>query len=108
MYALIRCAPLVVRVHLGVAARVKLLIDDYASPAARGDDEAAWLARMQESVTRLGKRLGGAEVAALQKALSEGEYEAVATRLIGYYDKLYDAHGAPPCHAHGALTRLAL
>jgi hypothetical protein len=92
IYACMRCAPLVVRVNIGEAARIQLLIDDYASPAARGADERAWLERMQDSVSRLGKRLGGAAVNTLKAALSDGHYETVARQLIAYYDKLYDAH----------------
>lgn len=92
LYAMLRCAPLIVRVHIGEAARIALLIEDYASPQSRGEDEAAWLERMEDSVLRLGKRIGGAEVNALQGALRAREYAGVARRLIAYYDKLYDAH----------------
>ena len=78
VYAALRCAPLVIRVGLGESARVALLTEDYASAEARGADEAAWLARMLDSVSRLGKRLGGAAVAEIQAELKAGEYAAVA------------------------------
>lgn len=85
---MLRCAPLVVRIVIGEAARVSLLVDDYASATARGDDEDAWLLRMEDSVARLAKRLGGERVTALKEALRAREYAAVATQLIRYYDKL--------------------
>ena len=47
---------------------------------------------MEDSVERLGKRLGGAAVTALKASLRGRRYDAVATELIRYYDKLYDAH----------------
>ena len=94
VYALLRCAPLVVRVVVGERARLRLLVEDYAGDAARGPDPGAWLARMLASVARLQKRLGGERVAALQAQLVAGEYEGVAKVLIAYYDKLYDAHVA--------------
>ena len=98
LYAMLRCAPLIVRVHLGEAARVKLLVDDYASEAVmqngggKEGDHKAWLERMEDSVARLGKRLGGNVVNELVRGLRCGEYEGVAKHLIAYYDKLYDAH----------------
>ena len=92
MYAVLRCAPLVVRVVVGERARLRLLVEDYAA-RARGADHGAWLERMLAS-GRPQKRLGGERVAALQAQLVAGEYEGVAKVLIAYYDKLYDAHVA--------------
>ena len=59
LYAMLRCAPLIVRVHLGEAARAKLLVDDYASEAVmqngggKEGDHKAWLERMEDSVQQL-------------------------------------------------------
>jgi hypothetical protein len=81
-------------------------------PYSAGDDESKWLERMDESVGRLSKRLGGQVVADLRAGLRERQYAAVARQLIAYYDKLYDAHvlngsGSPPLshtHTHTALS----
>ena len=44
------------RVVVGEAARLELLVEDYAGEAARGGDHAAWLERMEASALRLQKR----------------------------------------------------
>ena len=41
---------------VGEAARLELLVEDYAGEAARGGDHAAWLERMEASALRLQKR----------------------------------------------------
>ena len=41
---------------VGEAARLQLLVEDYAGAGARGGDEAAWLERMEASVLRLQAR----------------------------------------------------
>ena len=68
------------------------LAPPHASLPFLGPDEAAWRERMEDSLARLGKRLGGAAVGAMRGALRDGNYEDVARQLIAYYDKLYDAH----------------
>lgn len=94
VYAVLRCAPLVIRINVGETARVRLLVEDYTSTAAQGDNPASWLEGMQSSVRRLQKRLGGAAVQHLLQRLEEQDFEAVARALLGYYDKLYDLHVA--------------
>ena len=46
-------------------ARIQLLVSDYATGHADGPDAAEWLSRMEESVAKLTKRLGGDRVAEL-------------------------------------------
>jgi hypothetical protein len=41
---------------VGEAARLELLVEDYAGEEARGGDHAAWLERMEASALRLQKR----------------------------------------------------
>lgn len=98
VYAAMRCAPLVVRIHASERARLRLLVDDYAGADARrghgGDGEGAWRDGMVESIQRMGRRLGGAETERLSGAVRDGRFEDVAAALLGYYDKLYDAHVA--------------
>lgn len=94
MYAMLRCAPLVVRVNVGEAARVRLLLEMYASPEAWGEDAEAWAADMEASINRLSKRLGGGLVKDLVDKLRARDFAAVAQSLLGYYDRLYDKHVA--------------
>jgi len=72
---------------------VRLLIDDYASLAARaGHSEEGWLEGMCASVRMLEKRLGAAACASLCADLRRGDHAAVARALLAYYDALYDVH----------------
>ena len=95
MYAALRCAPLVVRLAVGQRARLALLVEDYAAPEVRAGGAGGvegWEQRMEESIRKLGKRLGGERVGALLEALRGGDYEEVGRALLGYYDALYDKH----------------
>ena len=95
VYAALRCAPLVVRLAVGQRARLALLVEDYASPEVRAGGAGGvegWEQRMEESIRKLGKRLGGERVGALLEALRGGDYEEVGRALLGYYDALYDKH----------------
>jgi hypothetical protein len=92
LYAMMRCAPLVVRVVVPQEERVRLLREDYSSPDIVGSDTEAWLQRMADSVRRLEKRLGAKRRDEILGSLMSGDYEGVARALLEYYDVLYDRH----------------
>jgi tRNA 2-selenouridine synthase SelU len=92
VYAALRCAPLVVKMHLPERARVQLLLSDYVSGHADGPCAVEWLSRMEASVAKLTKRLGGDRVRQLTLALRSRDFESVARAMLLYYDTLYDRH----------------
>ena len=92
VYAGLRCAPLVMRIVLHKEERIRLLVSDYALGHADGHDAVYWLERMESSVGRLAKRLGGVRVKELHETLRVGDYTNVARLLLEYYDGLYDKH----------------
>jgi len=90
LFERMRNAPLVLRMVATREVRLKTLVQDYATSELRADPN--WLPAMRESVEKLGKRLGGDRVAAIQAELEAGEFSAVAEGLLEYYDGLYDKH----------------
>lgn len=91
LFAAMRRAPLIVKLVVPLEARLDLLVEDYAGEAAKAQT-ADWGPRMEEAITRMGKRLGGDTVAALLARLVVGDVRGVALQLLSYYDKLYDKH----------------
>jgi hypothetical protein len=71
---------------------VRLLVSDYAAGHADGPGAEEWLRRMEESVGKLTKRLGGDRVAQVTQALRRRDFESVARSMLMYYDTLYDRH----------------
>jgi len=90
IYAMLRYAPLVVSLKVPEQARINLLKEDYAGEAARSDGD--WLAKMEASILRLKKRLGGVVTKKLVDSLKANDVGAVAKGLLSYYDTLYDKH----------------
>ena len=90
LFERMRNAPLVLRMVATREVRLKTLVQDYATSELRADPN--WLPTMRESVEKLGKRLGGDRVAAIQAELEAGDFSAVAEGLLEYYDGLYDKH----------------
>lgn len=90
LFERMRNAPLVLRMLASRSIRLHTLVQDYATPELRSNPE--WLPTMRESVEKLGKRLGGDRVAAIQAKLERGDFSAVAEGLLEYYDSLYDKH----------------
>eukprot|EP00967_Tisochrysis_lutea_P120037 scaffold196455_cov30-Tisochrysis_lutea.AAC.1 len=92
VYAALRCAPLVVRIHLPESLRVQLLISDYTEGHADGPEADEWMRRMEASVQKLTKRLGSQRVVEVLEALRRRDFRSVARAMLLYYDKLYDNH----------------
>jgi len=91
LYAAMRRAPLIVKLVIPLEARLNMLVDDYAGEEAKADTEN-WGPRMEEAITRMGKRLGADTVRVLLEYLAAGDVRGVALMMLQYYDKLYDKH----------------
>lgn len=91
-FTLMRCAPLVARVSVPMEARVNLLLDEYTSPSAQGEDPERWLSDMMLSMDRLAKKVGTARVDEFKDQLRRKNYEPVVRGLLTHYDRLYDLH----------------
>jgi tRNA 2-selenouridine synthase len=90
LYSRMAAAKLVVRVNSPIEARVNVLLDEYAHDAAH--DETAFRKRIEDATRRLSRRLGPDRVTEIVDHVHKGRYAEVARMLLGYYDKLYDAH----------------
>ena len=69
--------------------RVARLVDDYARSGLVADPE--WRGEMEQSMLRIKKRLGGQRLQSALDALHAGDFAGVASELLHYYDKTYDA-----------------
>ncbi|GBG32202.1 Hypothetical Protein FCC1311_084272 [Hondaea fermentalgiana] len=94
LYARMRSAPLVMRVEVPEAQRVKNLIRDYCVVDEKADPEnfARWNQSMCDAATRVRRRLGDDRLKAVLEGLQGRQYEDVAKTLLSYYDRLYDKH----------------
>merc|ERR1712014_297061 len=92
LFTMLRCAPMLARVVVPKEARVKLLLDEYTSPAAQGNDSEKWLSDMLLSVDRLTRKIGEEQVATIKALLRAKDYEKVVRALLEHYDHLYDLH----------------
>jgi hypothetical protein len=91
LYKCMREASVVLQVKVPMAARVDVLVNDYASKQVRSS-VPDWDARMLESVRKLQKRIGPARASELEKLLEVGDYAGFSRSMLGYYDEQYDYH----------------
>lgn len=91
LYKCMREASVVLQVKVPMAARVDVLVTDYASKQVRSS-VPDWNARMLESVRKLQKRIGPARALELEKLLEVGDYAGFSRCMLGYYDEQYDYH----------------
>jgi tRNA 2-selenouridine synthase len=70
----------VVLVNLSIQERIQFLVDEY------GDFPAE---KLEESILKIAKRLGGQHVKAALEALELGDLAQVASITLNYYDKAY-------------------
>ena len=94
LYDLMRSAPLVAKLVVPMEARLRMLVEDYAGEEAVRLTGGDWADRMEESIEKMGKRLGGDRVKSCVAALRRGDVLGVAQDLVSHYDKLYDRHVA--------------
>jgi tRNA 2-selenouridine synthase len=70
----------VLLVNLSIQERIQFLVDEY------GDFPAE---KLEESILKIAKRLGGQHVKAALEALELGDLAQVASITLNYYDKAY-------------------
>lgn len=91
LYHRMRHAPIVINLKVSMQHRVKLLLEDYASDAARAATED-WAPRMMKAVSNLARRLGKERMEHLREIFGREDYEQFAREMLRYYDRLYDKH----------------
>merc|ERR1712187_500304 len=77
LFTMLRCAPMLVKVVVPMEARVRLLLEEYTSPAAQGSDPEKWLSDMLLSVDRMTKKIGEGPVKDIKELLCAKDYEKV-------------------------------
>merc|ERR1712232_287180 len=92
LFTMLRCAPMLARVVVPKEARVTLLLHEYTSSAAQGNDPEKWLSDMLLSVDRLTRKIGEDRVATIKELLRARGYDKVVRALLEHYDHLYDLH----------------
>jgi len=74
------CCP-AIRIDPPKSERIKRLVRDYACFPAE---------QLQQSIEKIGKRLGGKDTKDTLEALEAGDYQKIVDITLAYYDKTYD------------------
>lgn len=76
---------------MGLELRARRLVTDYCSEEQLKDE--AWVEGLKRCITAkkggLSKRLGGQRTQEAVRKLDDGDWEAVSTMMLEYYDKMY-------------------